>query len=282
MTIGLCLIGAIIFGLSGALFKQPGYSGQSESRFLTSLYLFGFIALAGAAVGLGTPLLPTRGELGAGAVLAAALSIGNLGLVRAMKIGPVGLTYPVVNAHLVVLVLIGQTVFGERLDALQWAGIVLILISVIGISLNFQRMAKGAAAWLGYVALAFVALGVRNGYLKTVFHTDMNLVTVLAVTYLGSDFLTSLYYLVRERRLSALGMSGYGAVAGVLSAAGFAAYAFALQRGDLSIAAPVFGTYTLFALLAARWMYAERLTPVQYLFAAGGIAGLVLVSVAPQ
>ena len=275
------LVGALAFGFSGTLFKHPGHTGESEFRFLLSLYLAGTLALALCWFLSREALAFSLRDVASAAVIAASLAVGNLALVRALKLGPAGITYPIVNTHLMLLVLVGYLYYGERLAPQQLIGIALVTIAVVGIAIDLRDLntVKRLDTWIYLVLTAFLALGLRNGYLKEALPAQSSPEGVLTASYAGALLLTAL--LAPESRSgmiwSAMIFSRAGAAAGVLSALGFWLYASALRNGALSVAAPIFGTYTLFAILGARLLYDERLNRWQLGFALLCIFGIYVV-----
>jgi drug/metabolite transporter (DMT)-like permease len=263
MTVITALVGALAFGFSGTLFKHPAHTGESEIRFLLSLYLAAALVLALSCAVSGETFAFSLHDLASVVVVALGLAVGNLALVRALKLGPAGVTYPIVNTHLILLVLIGYIYYGEPLVPLQAIGIALVTIAVVGIAMDLRDLTtvKQLGAWTYLVLTAFLALGLRNGYMKEALRGNSSPEGILLASYTVALLLT--FLLVREGRSVSPGgkslFSPVGAAAGVLSATGFWLYALALRSGNLSIAAPIFGTYTLFAILGARLLYGERL-----------------------
>ena len=178
MWLSLAFLSAALLGLYDVA-KKKSLSGNAVLPVLLLNTLFSSLlflpAILSAELGLGwfdsTPLAASRGTAEAHALVAVKSVIvltswifGYFG----MKHLPITIVGPI-NATRPVMVLVGALlIFGERLNACQWTGVVLALVSLFLLSRSSRR--EGVVfthnIWILFVALAAVTGAISGLYDK--------------------------------------------------------------------------------------------------------------------
>jgi drug/metabolite transporter (DMT)-like permease len=239
-------------------------------------------AIALACLAALAPFVPVAG----GWYLLTALACGAVGSLslasfyRAMADAPLCLVAPITSAGTVIPVLAGLA-SGERLSALQGAGIAITLAGIIfACGPEFRAgphprrqaviFAVLAAAGLG-VAYTLSALAASaGGVYGTLLLQRIGGLTTLTPIVAGAGILGAIR--LSPRRIAAL------AAIGICDIAGNGSYALAASRGSLSVAAVLGSLYPVITALLARAVLAERLRPVQSVGVVTALGGVVLLS----
>lgn len=272
---------ALLFGLAGWWMKVSQMRGGITSVMLLGLYASGTIGfgLHSAVEQSFHELLDYRVWI-AGIIIGAGSALGNALFMKALDYGPASLTSPLTNMNIVLVIALGTLVYGETLGLNEAAGIILLLLAVILISLKRQkRRITIEKQWFIYVAAAILFFTFRNGGLKITEELGLSSAPILFIGY-GLSFL---WFAIRtergaERGKAAMGLK-LGLLAGVFSYAGLQLYAIALATGPANLAAPIFATNSLVVAAGSILFYKEKLTPAQWTAFALTIAGLIIIRV---
>lgn len=230
--------------------------------------------------------------------------------ILSMILGYVGLRYimlsvssPICNssgALACVLLMIVLKEFPE--SPLQYVGLVLVCIGVIGLAFLEQRKDKELRAGLsdadkkkyskGFIAIMFPifyciidALGTfADGYLLGEYDGMPAKIEETAglIAYELTFFIMAVFALVyvvavRRQKITFCGEKPK-IVAAVCETAGQVAYTYAIAANSV-VAAPMISTYCVFSLIWARVLLKEKLSRMQYLVLAIALAGIVILGV---
>jgi drug/metabolite transporter (DMT)-like permease len=210
--------------------------------------------------------------------------VGSLAFYRALQIGIVSLVSPIASsfaAVTMILALIG----GERPGAIQLAGLVLTLISVVSIGCLSQGASAGsremsrAATGLGLAVLAALCFGFAMWLfdwtvptLGTLWPTwIVRLVAILLLGTFAPVFRQSLDLLAKPLWPMLLAI-------GLIDTSAFLAYSFAITTTFTSVAAVLSSVFSVFTVVLAQLLLRERLHPAQWLALVGLFSGVGLVS----
>jgi drug/metabolite transporter (DMT)-like permease len=204
---------------------------------------------------------------------------------RALDYGPAGLTSLFTNMNIVLVIGLATWWYGERLAPFQWAGIVLLLLAVMFVSIRpGESLSLRERTWFSLIAVSILLFTLRNGGLKVTGELALNAAAVLLIGYLLSLlwFAGTIWNARRDtaseaqKKQAARGL-GWGLLAGICSYGGLQCYALALTIGPANIIAPMFAANSLVIALGAVWLFNERLTRLQWLAVFFLCCGLALV-----
>jgi drug/metabolite transporter (DMT)-like permease len=282
------VIALVLAAVSGLVWGVGDFAGGKASQRLDSKTV---VVLSKAA---SIPLLllflallpadPHPGALGWGAMAGALGMVGMMVFYRAMAGGAMTIVAPVSAVTSALLPLVAGLISGERPGGLALTGAVcaVVAIGLVSLAPGHEGGAKVSAGLLGMALGAGVAFGLFFICLSAAGDAaggDAGMWPVLGAqvtaVVLGAPLL------LRGRR-GASRPSGaplrWLLCAGVFDMSANALYILAVQRGDLSIIAPVASLYPVSTVLLAMLVDRERLRPVQ--LAGLGLAATALVLVA--
>ena len=264
MWILTALSAALFFGICTVFFKVNAARANSLNTFLCGLYLGGAAGFAIIARETG-PWPLDFSYMTAAMVVAIGSAGGNWLFSRALDVGPVSLTSPLINLNAVYVVLLSVVCYGESLGPTEAVCISLLFASICILPIDpDEKRTIQNRRWYGLVLLAGAVFALRNGGLKVTAELGLQNTVVLLYAYVGS-FCWFGVGAVRQKKRQRTGPSlGLGLVAGLFSFGGLQAYAHALQQGPASIVAPIFATYSLVAGLLSILLLKERPSRLQW------------------
>jgi len=266
---------ALFFSIAGILFKADNRDARSPHVFLFCLYAAGSLSLLAYILAAKTLQLNFR-SIAAGIVIGAGIGAGNYLFAKALKLGPISLTSPIINLNVVFLVAGAVLWYGEPLNLKSGLLVALLILSLLILTIDPQeKISIHSRTWYLLVILASLFFAVRNGGLKVTNELGIDPDSVLFIGYLGPALW---FYLAGRRSGPYAGgsrSSAYGGIAGLFSVAGMILYSVALQNGPASLVIPLFSTYNVFIVVLACLVFRERLSRLQLLSVA-----IVVVSVA--
>jgi drug/metabolite transporter (DMT)-like permease len=275
-------VNALLALAASALWGTSDFGGGLISRKLhpsAAVLISQAIALAGLLV-----LLPfCRVPFGSYMLAAAAAGVvGTLSLAafyRAMADAPMSLVAPITAGGTAIPVLVGFA-RGERLGALQLAGIAVTLLGIVlasgpefssGVHVRRQALMFAIAAAVGFgVAYTLLALAASSGVYGTLLCQRIAGLVALGPIVIRAGILRDVG--LTAKRLGAL------ALIGGCDITANGTYALAASRGDLSIAAVLASLYPVITALLARGVLAERLRTVQSIGVLAALGGVLLLS----
>ncbi|MBM7565321.1 EamA family transporter [Paenibacillus sacheonensis] len=292
---------ALLFGLAGWWMKVSQMQGGSSVYLFLGLYFSGAAGFAvnGAVDGtLGAAWTDPR-VWAAGLLIGAGSALGNALFMKALAYGPASLTSPLTNMNIILVIALGTFVYDEPLTSAELAGVLLLLIAIVLISIKRSgAKTRLNPRWHLFVSLSILLFALRNGGLKVTDAIGLHGSPVLFAAYLLS-FIGFAWIAVRDRsRIHSLGglqsIAGersslaikphaasaglkWGLIAGLFSYAGLQLYAAALQMGQANIAGPIFAANSLVVAAGSILVYRERLQTLQWSAFALMFAGLILV-----
>ncbi|HET6816136.1 MAG TPA: DMT family transporter [Mycobacteriales bacterium] len=276
MATALALLASLLWGTADFL-------GGTAARRLTATAVVA-VSQAFALVGLLVVALATS-AFGAGTgYIGWALAGAVIGVVAlscfyaALAEGTMGVVAPIAAVGVIVPVAVGVGE-GDRPGALQGIGVLLAFAGVF-LAAGPQRDESGERASRRPLVLAAVAAAGFGSVLVCVAHgarssTVMTLLTMRAtsVLLLGLLAVTGRAAIsARPRDLPLLAMIGAGDVGAN------AAMAVASTHGLLSVVAVLSSLYPAVTVVLARFVHAERLTPVQASGVVAALAGVALIA----
>jgi drug/metabolite transporter (DMT)-like permease len=275
-------VNALLALAASALWGTSDFGGGLISRRLhpsAAVLISQAIALAGLLVLLPFFRVPAGGYMLTAAAAGVVATLSLAAFYRAMADAPMSLVAPITAAGSVIPVLAGLA-RGERLGALQLAGIGVTLVGIVlasgpefrsRVPIRRQALLYAIGAAVGFgVAYTLLALAAGSGVYGTLLLQRIGGLIVLGPIVLRGGIL-------REVRLTARRLGALALIGGCdITANG--SYALAASRGDLSVAAVLASLYPVVTALLARGILAERLRAVQSIGVITALAGVLLLS----
>jgi drug/metabolite transporter (DMT)-like permease len=274
---------AVVFGLAGFLMKLASSRSAPADNILFGLYITGALSffLYGMYSGVTSPDIS---HIAAGVIVGIGSVAGNILFMKAIRIGPVSLTSPVVNLNIVLVVFMAIFVYGEVLSVRETVAIVLI---IVGLSLlptdPNEKLTIRHRSWYLMVGVAVLLFFLRNGGLKITEEFGLQNTLVLLIAY-GTGVL---WFGIRRmpnnradvRKIHNNRNHGFvtGLLAGLFSFGGMQLYAYALATGPAGIVSPLFSANSLVTGLLAVLLLGERLTLYQMISLAVIFTGIILL-----
>ena len=273
---------ALLALAASALWGTSDFGGGLISRKLhpsAAVLISQAIALAGLLALLPFFRVPAGGYMLTAAAAGVVATLSLAAFYRAMADAPMSLVAPITAAGSVIPVLAGLA-RGERLGALQLAGIGVTLVGIVlasgpefrsRVPIRRQALLYAIGAAVGFgVAYTLLALAAESGVYGTLLLQRIGGLIVLGPIVLRGGIL-------REVRLTARRLGALALIGGCdITANG--SYALAASRGDLSVAAVLASLYPVVTALLARGILAERLRAVQSIGVITALAGVLLLS----
>jgi drug/metabolite transporter (DMT)-like permease len=273
---------AVLALAASAFWGASDFMGGAVSRRLAAFDVI-FVSQALAVLILGFAAFVTGAYGGSSAYLPWAVAAGVVGVLsvgafyQALAEGTMGVVAPIAASGVVVPLVVGVAQ-GNRVGALQIAGIALAVVGVVAASgpdlkerhktsLRPIVLAILAAAGFG-AGIVFIAQASRTSVVMSLLTLRLTSVGCLAVAAVA---------LRRRPRVSRADLPSL-AVIGVFDLAANAAYATSTTRGTLSLVAVLASLYPAVTVLLARQLHAERLAPIQAGGAAAAVIGAVLIA----
>jgi drug/metabolite transporter (DMT)-like permease len=279
MWLWAALLSTLTFGFGAFLLKVASHRGYPSGPVLLGLYLPGIILFA-------IPVHLESAWSAQPAVLFASLLIGmgsivsNITFLKALKLGPGNLTIPLINVHLILIVVMSIALFGEILTRQVASGVLLLIFATSLITYNpLQNQPVASKWWFIYVALTILFIFMRNGGLKITEELAFNNYLILFYSYVAGT-LFSAYQIWRHPTpiQSSRPAIGLGLLTGIFSFLGLYLYAYALGAGPASIVAPIYTTYSLVAVIFCSIFYKEKLRAPQKIALGSLLIGLWLLA----
>lgn len=288
----VAVVAALIFGFGGFLFKFSTMRTEN-----TVSYLLMGLYLSATPLFVITALLTDTLQIGwwlviAGVLVGLGSFLGNFCYVRAMRMGPVSLTGPLVNSNIVLVILMSVLLYHETVGIKDVAGVILLLVSVTLIAIDpHESLSIRSRWWYLLVALAIGLFFMRNGGLKITRENDLENTPILMYGYtFGIIYFALALALDRYLRRSGQPPETFvhvrgakfafkiGLVNGLCSYGGIQLYAYALTIGPASLISPIFASNGLVVALLSIWYFHERLSKLQTAALTGIMVGLLLLA----
>ena len=274
---------AIVLALSASLaWGCADFFGGLKSRVLGALAVLVVSQLAGTVV-IAT-VVAARGQGPAGPSVLLAIPAGTAGILglfafyRGMAVGAISIVAPIAGIAAVIPVVVGIA-SGDRLGALQAAGIALALVGVglasrdEGAGGRRARLASGA----GLALLAAIGFGSYFPIMHAAARTDLFWAVLLFRTTAASLVATAAAVVRPRARFTPPDLAAAAAV-GVLDVTGNFCFAAASDRGLVSIVSVLASLYPVVTVALARIVLREQVAPLQQVGAGAALAGVVLLS----
>lgn len=196
---------------------------------------------------------------------------------RALATGPMALSGMIASFSLVVPLLFGLAVWGERLSGWGVTGICLLLASLF--LLNFQREGGTSVKWAVYAFATLAANGVCSVIQK---YHQRRYPGRYQTEFMLAAFAVTLLFLAVQKAVTtrSFHLSRNGLLAGLLN--GMSQYAVLLLAAavNASVLFPVISVTNIMAVwLAGRLLFAERLKPIQLFGLISGVLSVLLLNI---
>ena len=196
---------------------------------------------------------------------------------RALATGPMALSGMIASFSLVVPLLFGLAVWGERLSGWGITGICLLLASLF--LLNFQREGSTSVKWAVYAFATLAANGVCSVIQK---YHQRQYPGRYQTEFMLASFAVTLLFLTVQKAITrrSFCISTSGLFAGMLN--GMSQYIVLLLAATVnaSVLFPVISVTNIMAVwLAGRMLFAEKLKPVQILGLTAGVLSVLLLNI---
>jgi drug/metabolite transporter (DMT)-like permease len=278
--------GLALGGLASLCWGVADFIARNAVRKVAEDYALCVVLGVGAAgvalwaVPRGIALPGPRDAVLVGATALFALG-GYLALYRAFRVGMLSVVSPIAAGNAVIPVALALAVLGERPLPWQYAGIGMVLMGVVLLSIRGRTPLPAHTGRLGVAPalLCLVLFGTALFGMKLSVDRLPPETVALAVRVVGAALL-GVWLLARGRlkwppadvRLSLLAV-------GLLDAAALVFFCEALTRTLLSLVAPIASTIPVVTVALARVFLAERLSRPQMGGLVLAVAGVALVAV---
>lgn len=214
-----------------------------------------------------------------------AYAFGYLLFYRGFEIGNISVVSAVINLQILFVMLIAFFMFGQRLTALQFGALSLVILGIFLVSVNFNQLKSGAVSLMVGVKetlLAALIFGVlywpvneyiveRSHWLLIAFITK---ITALIVVFL----LSKKQKMDLSIQLQPQKMKVMIVVIGILEAAAMMSVTFGLSYGDSIIVAPISSALSIVTIGLAIVFLKEKISKVQFLGIVLTIGGIILTA----
>jgi uncharacterized membrane protein len=274
------LLATILFGIMTALYKFPAVKGYNKfSVMVWSLALSTIASLVlfhKYLVNINTTALVSAGIWG---ITYTALTLLQM---HALTHVDTGTLFPTTSTlSLALIVLVGITLFGDRLSFLQIAGLVLIMGAVY-----FFLYTKGKRQYTKYVLLIGMSIVVLSALNKIIQKVAVNAADIRGYQFYQFAFalifsLIVLYYYHRKDFKEQLFSKAYkiGCCIGALGFAGGYLFLIALQKGSVSLVNSIHSLYVLVAAILGFVLFKEKLSLKKLALIGMCIVGVIFIRV---
>lgn len=277
------LLGALLFGLGGILFKWNTHNNGDEVFFFFGLYTIGALFfLIGGFDEIGS--LDQIQFYVMAALIALGSAGGNYAFSRGLSHGPAGLTSAFAKANIVIVILISSFYYGETLTILEFLGILSFLVAMLVVNVKFGKSSKAVSSlWFVIMLICMVLISFRNGGLKVAEEAGMpsTAIMILAYVYCAAFYLIAMIkkrnkvWMGKVTRLKVVSVGGF---TGIVSYAGLHFYIKALEAGPGSVVVTIFSLDMFFVLLVSYLLFGERLNLKQKIGFALSALGFALIA----
>lgn len=277
------VIALLGYGLDGSLAQEVVRSlGNKRTIFWRTLLLsltLGLLAL------FGHHAVPARSLLIA-LLIAVMGYLPILAFYQALKVGKLGIVFPVANSSAFVSVLLAAVILGERLNLISYVAILLVVLGNIGLVLDFKALRQQRRLILNtgtlYAVLACVGWGTVFFLYK--YPTDSLGPSMSAFIIELGVFIASAVHLLVSRKPSRKSVTPQLprlALMVVFASIGVSFFTLALQKGPVGVVNSLVLASGSVGVLYGRLVKKEVLRFSQYLAAFMVIAGIVLLGANP-
>jgi drug/metabolite transporter (DMT)-like permease len=276
------MIGALMFGFGGILFKWNAHNHGDEAYFFISLYGVGAVCFF-----LGS--LDVLSEFSSAEYLFMALIValgsagGNFAFSQGMRYGPAGLTSAFAKANIVIVILISSFYYGESITWMEGVGILFFFAAMLVVNIKLGGHEKSTSgAWFLIMVACIILLAFRNGGLKIANEAGLSGVLIVAVSYAICAIVSCLVLLKNKKKVWTAKVPKWkiltaGALTGTVSYGGLYFYITALKSGPGSVVVTIFSLDMFFILLMSYAFFGERLNRNQKVGFLLSAIGLTLI-----
>ena len=276
------LLGALMFGIGGLLFKWNAHNKGEETYFFTGLYIVGAVCFLIEGYDDLTEIQNIKYHIMA-ALVGLGSAGGNFAFSQGLRRGPAGLTSAFAKANIVIVIIISAFYYGEKIGTLELLGILSFLAAMLVVNLNIGKNRKQAnRSWFFIMLACMILIAFRNGGLKIVNEMALtsSVVVALAYLYCAAFFIGVLLTKTHKPWPSVVSKQkvvAMGALTGTVSYGGLYFYIAALKGGPGSIVVTIFSLDMFFLLLMSYLIFGERLNFKQKLGFILSALGFILI-----
>ena len=258
------VLGALMFGLGGILFKWNAHNLADDNYFFVSLYSVGAICFF-------IDGFDSLSQFGGVEyyILAAIVGLGSAGgnftFSQGMRHGPAGLTSAFAKANIIIVILLSSVYYGEAIHWMEGVGILFFFAAMMIVNLRMNGQEKTTnSTWFLIMIACIILLAFRNGGLKVVNEVGLSGVLVVAVAY-AYCAVAFVFLIFKNKRkswpgkVSKLKTMALGGTTGLVSYGGLYFYITALKDGPGSVVVTIFSLDMFFILLLSFLFFGERL-----------------------
>ncbi|MEW6673821.1 MAG: EamA family transporter, partial [Thermodesulfobacteriota bacterium] len=179
------LAAAVLFSISGILFKANARDHLRAEIFFFCLYAAGSLLLLIYILATNELELNFH-SIAAGTVIGIGVGAGNYLFARALKVGPICLTSPLIHFNVVFLVIGAVIYYGETLNFKSGLLVSLLMLSLVILAIDpNEKLNISSRSWYMLVIAASFFFAIRNGGLKVTNELGIHPDSVLFIGYLG-------------------------------------------------------------------------------------------------
>jgi drug/metabolite transporter (DMT)-like permease len=201
---------------------------------------------------------------------------------RALEKGLLSIVSPIFGSHVVIPMIAGVVLFGERLNHMEIMAISIILVGIVLVSLDWREIRKadrsalvngmpeaiGAMILAGLLLTLLTSLSREYGWFRPLLWMRIGgflLIGLLSIKDLRMN--------LRREALK------FAIPAGFIDILAFSLFSIGVKLAPVTVVAPISGSSSLVSLLLAHLFLSERLTPNQWVGVVVIFAGLVLLGI---
>jgi len=276
------ILGALMFGIGGILFKWNAHNLADDNYFFVSLYSVGAACFFIDGFDTLNQLNDAKYFIMA-AIVGLGSAGGNFAFSKGLHHGPAGLTSAFAKANIIIVILLSSIYYGEAITWKEGLGILFFFLAMVVVNLKLSKPNKATnRTWFLIMGVCIILLAFRNGGLKVVNELGLSGVLVVAVAYTYCAIL-SIILILKDRtkpsqvKVTKLKTATIGIVTGIVSYGGLYFYIAAIKGGPGSVVITIFSLDMFFILFLSYLFFGERLNRNQIFGFLLSAIGLILI-----
>jgi len=276
------VLGALMFGIGGILFKWNAHNLADDNYFFVSLYSVGAACFFIDGFDTLNQLNDAKYFIMA-AIVGLGSAGGNFAFSKGLRHGPAGLTSAFAKANIIIVILLSSIYYGEAITWKEGLGILFFFLAMVVVNLKLSKPNKATnRTWFLIMGACIILLAFRNGGLKVVNELGLSGVLVVAVAYTYCAIL-SIILILKDRtkpsqvKVTKLKTATIGIVTGIVSYGGLYFYIAAIKGGPGSVVITIFSLDMFFILFLSYLFFGERLNRNQIFGFLLSAIGLILI-----
>jgi len=208
---------------------------------------------------------------------------------KAFEYIPTNILLPVASLNVLVVVLYGYFFLNEKIKALQFLGIIVLLTSVILINMQARKSTGND--------IKNLKKGLMFGFLGIIPSSASNILNKYAVTYVDVNFISTivlfliviisstLYFAKFGKEHKALTKEHkkevykYSLIIGTFAFLSYVFYLNSFKIGPISLAMAISSSSIIIAVLLSAWKYKEELSLARMVYILFALTGIILIRI---